>query len=546
MMVESERARLLRMALQNERLLEDSRERQARFQQLLDISHELARAHVGDDVLLQRIAQRGAELLSADVAGVLLMDNGTLAVRGAFGDVAGVFGDAARSETRSRLADALRMSDAIMVPEVGRARTGMVVPLRAAWQVIGVFAVARRAQRAFTVDDVLIASIFAAHAATAVANARLYHETREANRRKDDFLARLAHELRNPLAPLVNALQVLGRVAAGPDVTRLQAIMAHQAGHLGALVDDILDVSRLRFDKLTLNLKAVDLCDIARHSFEALQLSPLAEGHDVTLSASASNGPVIVNADPIRLEQVIGNLLNNAVKYTPRGEPIRVSVEKTTSDAIVTVRDHGIGIAADMLPHVFTLFTQVERSRHRAQGGLGLGLALVRALVERHGGTVSAQSAGLGEGSEFTVRLPLARAGDRLDDEFVNAFTRPRRVLIVQDDPDELETLRNDLEKAGHSVAGAAGYPAAVEVAAFFRPEVALIDLGLPGIDGHEIARRLRHLPQCKRTHLVALTGNGSPDDLRARATPFDVHLAKPVSPATVLALVAHLRLRGE
>jgi signal transduction histidine kinase len=543
MMVESERARLLRMALQNERLLEDSRERQARFQQLLDISHELARAHVGDDVLLQRIAQRGAALLGADVAGVLLMDNGTLVVRGAFGDVAGVFGDAARSETRSRLADALRMSDAIMVPELGRARTGMVVPLRAAWQVIGVFAVARRAQRAFTVDDVLIASIFAAHAATAVANARLYHETREANRRKDDFLARLAHELRNPLAPLVNALQVLGRVAAGPDVTRLQAIMAHQAGHLGALVDDILDVSRLRFDKLMLNLKAVDLCEIARHSFEAVQLSPLAEGHDVTLSA---NGPIIVNADPIRLEQVIGNLLNNAVKYTPRGEPIRVSVEKATSDAIVTVRDHGIGIAADMLPHVFTLYTQVERSRHRAQGGLGLGLALVRALVERHGGTVSAQSAGLGEGSEFTVRLPLARAGDRLDDGFVAAFTRPRRVLIVQDDPDEVETLRNDLEKAGHSVAGAAGYPAAVEVAAFFRPEVALIDLGLPGIDGHDIARRVRHLPQCKRTHLVAFTGNSSPDDLRARATPFDVHLVKPVSPATVLALVAHLRLRGE
>lgn len=545
MMVESERARLLRMALQNERLLEDSRERQARFQQLLDISHELARAHVGDGVLLQRIAQRGAALLGADVAGVLLMDNGALVVRGAFGDVAGVFGDGARSETRSRLADALRMSDAIMVPEVGRARTGMVVPLRAAWQVIGVFAVARRAQRAFTVDDVLIASIFAAHAATAVANARLYHETREANRRKDDFLARLAHELRNPLAPLVNALAVLGRVAAGPDVTRLQAIMAHQAGHLGALVDDILDVSRLRFDKLMLKLKAVDLCDIARHSFEALQLSPLAEGHDVTLSAS--NGPIIVNADPIRLEQVIGNLLNNAVKYTPRGEPIRVSVEKTTSDGIVTVRDHGIGIAADMLPHVFTLFTQVERSRHRAQGGLGLGLALVRALVERHGGTVSAHSAGLGEGSEFTVRLPLARAEDPLDDRgVIAAFARPRRVLIVQDDPDEAETLRNDLEKAGHSVAGAAGYPAAVEVAAFFRPEVALIDLGLQGIGGHEIARRLRHLPQCKRTHLVALTGNGSPDDLHARATPFDVHLVKPVSPATVLALVAHLRLRGE
>src|SRR5262249_36425425 len=173
-MVESERARLLRMALQNERLLEDSRERQARFQHLLDISHELARAHVGDDVLLQRIAQRGARLLAADVGGVLLKDDGALVVRGAFGDVAGLFGDGARSDTRSRLADALRTSDAIIVPDVGRARTGMVVPLRAAWQGIGVFAVARRAQRPFTVDDVLIASIFPTPAAAAVPKAAPY------------------------------------------------------------------------------------------------------------------------------------------------------------------------------------------------------------------------------------------------------------------------------------------------------------------------------------------------------------------------------------
>jgi CheY-like chemotaxis protein len=255
----------------------------------------------------------------------------------------------------------------------------------------------------------------------------------------------------------------------------------------------------------------------------------------------------MVNGDPIRLEQVVGNLLNNAVKYTPRGEPIRLSVERTSSDAVLTVRDHGIGIAADMLPHVFNLFTQVERSRHRAQGGLGLGLALVRALVERHGGTVTAQSGGLGEGSEFTVRLPLARPGDRLDGDVVPLAGRARRVLIVHDDPHELEVLRTDLEKAGHSVAAAAGYPAAVEVAAFFRPDVALIDLGLPGSDGHEIGRRLRHLPQCKRTYLVALTsGDDFSDDVGLRAAPFDVHLLKPVSAATVIALVAHLRLRGE
>src|SRR5262249_11066712 len=293
----------------------------------------------------------------------------------------------------------------------------------------------------------------------------------------------------------------------------------------------------------------VDLCEVARHSFEALQLSPAAEGHDVTLAASG--GPVIVNGDQIRLEQVLGNLLNNAVKYTPRGEPIRLSVERTASDGVVIVRDRGIGIAADMLPQVFNLFTQVERSRNRAQGGLGLGLALVRALVERHGGTVTAHSAGLGEGSEFTVRLPLARPGDHVrPSDYVNgtvaANARPRRVLIVHDDPREREPRRASLENAGHSVAGAAGYPAAVEVAAFFRPEIALIDLDLAGGDGPEIARRIGHLPQCKRTYLVALMGAGSPDDDRRRPAVFDVHLAKPASMTTVLALVAHLRLLGE
>jgi signal transduction histidine kinase len=527
------------MARQNERMLEESRERQARLQQLLDVSHELTRAQLADELLLQHMARRGAEILAADVAGVLLVHDGALVLRGAFGDAARLFGDAARPETRSRLTEVLRMRDAVVVPEMAGPRVGMLVPLRTAWRVIGVFAVARGADRPFTVDDILITTIFATHAATAVENARLYRETREADRHKDDFLARLAHELRNPLAPLVNALQVLGRLKTSPDVARLQSIMAHQAGHLGALVDEILDVSRLRFDKLILHMQPVDLRDVARHSFEALQLAPLAEGHDLALSAS--DEPVVVNGDPIRLEQVVGNLLNNAVKYTPRGEPIRVVVERTTSDAVVTVRDHGIGIAADMLPRVFNLFTQVERSRHRAQGGLGLGLALVRALVERHGGTVSARSAGLGHGSEFTVRLPLSRTPDRACEDV--APTRSRRVLIVEDDPHELDALRRALEKAGHSVAAAEGHPSAVEVAAFFRPEIALIDIGLPGIDSHDIARRVRRLPQCHRTYLVALD-DAQPATSAARPAFFDAHLVKPVSTTTITALVADLQLR--
>jgi len=539
--METERTRLLRIARQNERLLEDSRERQARFQQLLDISQELARAQVGETVLLQRIAQRGAGVLNADVAAVLLVDDGALVLGAAFGDADDLFGAGARTETRGRLVDALRMSDAVMLPAIGWGRLGMVLPLRAAWKVVGVMAVARHAERPFTADDVLIGTMFATHAATALENARVYQETREANRRKDDFLARLAHELRNPLAPLVNALQALGRLAAAPDVTRLQTIMAHQAGHLGALVDEILDVSRLRFDKLTLNLQAVDLRDVARHSFDALQLSPLAEGHDVALAVPPE--PILVQGDPLRLEQVVSNLLNNAVKYTPRGEPIRLLLERNASDAIMTVRDRGIGIAADMLPRVFTMFTQAERSRHRAQGGLGVGLALVRALVERHGGTVSARSAGVGQGSEFTVRLPLWRAPGRADGE--TRARHARRVLIVDDDPRERDALRTLLESAGHAVAVADGHPAAVEVAAFFRPEVTVIDVGAPGLDSHEIARRVKRLPQCRHTYVVGL-GAVPRDVSRARPPLFDVHLVKPVSATTLVGLVAHAGRRAE
>ena len=526
-------------ALQNERVLEELRERHARLQQLLDITHELTRTRAREEVLLQRIAQRGADALAADAVGVLLLDDGGLVVRGALGDAADLFGETAPAATRSRLDTALTSGDALMIPGVGRTRLGLAIPLRAAWQVIGVLALARSVDHPFTADDVLIARTFAAHAATALENARVYREAREADRRKDDFLARLAHELRNPLAPIVNALHLLGRLAEpGPDVSQLQAIMARQARRLGALVDDLLDVSRIRIGKLSLKLEPVDLCEIARRSLEALQLSAHAEGHDIAMSLTSE--AVVVTGDPVRLEQVLGNLLNNAVKYTPRGEPIRLVVERTDTEAIVAVRDHGIGIAPDVLPNMFKLFTQADGSLHRAQGGLGLGLALVRALVERHGGSVTGQSAGLGQGSEFTVRLPLAavalpKEGDARAAEGV-------RVLIVEDNPDRREALGAVLEAAGHSVACVPDGSAAIEVAAFFRPELVLVDIGLPGIDGHEVARRVRRL-RAQRTYLVALTGYGQPDDLRrAREAGFDGHLIKPVAPATVLDLIAHLQ----
>jgi signal transduction histidine kinase len=540
LMLDNERG----LAIQNERLLKELGERHARFRRLLDVTHELTRTQAREDVLLQRIARRGAELLDADAAGVLLVEDGAVVLRGALGgDAANLFGDTAPADTRTRLAAALKATDPVVLPGVGRTWVALAVPLRAAWQVVGVLALARSADRPFSVDDVQVATTFATHAASALDNARAYREVCEADRRKDDFLARLAHELRNPLAPIVNALHLLGRVTApGPDVAELQAIMARQARRLGALVDDLLDVSRIRLGKLALTLEPVDLCEIARRCFEALKLSQHADGH--ALSMSLPNEPVVVNGDSTRLEQVVGNLLNNAVKYTPRGEPIRLAVERTDSEAILTVRDHGIGIAPDVLPHMFKLFMQAEGSLHRAQGGLGLGLALVHTLVERHGGVVTGASAGLGQGSEFTVRLPLTPLPVRAqtgDPEAV--VTQPGRVLVVEDDADAREALRGVLQAAGLRVTLAGDGLTAVEVAAFFRPEFALIDIGLPGIDGYEVARRLRRLSHGTTTCLVALTGYGQPNDVeRAREAGFDAHLVKPVPPEKVLDLIAHLQ----
>jgi signal transduction histidine kinase/ActR/RegA family two-component response regulator len=542
-MVDSERARLLRLAFQNERLLQELRERQARFQHLLEITHELTRTQAQEDILLRRITQHAAEVLAADAVGVLLPEDGVLALRGTLGDAAALFGDAAPEDTRSRLATALKTSDAVLLPGVGRVRLGLAVPLRAAWQVIGVLALARTSSRPFSVDDVLVATTFATHAATALENARVYREVLEADRRKDDFLARLAHELRNPLAPIVNALHLLGRVGtAGPNASELQAIISRQARRLGTLVDDLLDVSRIRLGKLTVNLEPVDLREIARRCFEALQLSDQVEGH--TLSMSLPSEPVPVNGDPARLEQVVANLLNNAVKYTPEGKPIYLTVERMATEAILSVRDSGIGIAPDTLPHVFKLFTQADGAVPLARGGLGLGLALVRALVERHGGVVTAASAGIGHGSTFTVRLPLTQLSLAKDTtEWQETTTRSGRILVLEDDPDAREALRAVLEAAGHRVAVAADGVTAIEVATFFRPECALLDIGLPGMDGYEVARRLRRLPDGKSTWLVALTGYSQPEDIhRAREAGFNSHLVKPVAPETVLDLVAHVQ----
>jgi signal transduction histidine kinase len=524
------------------RVLDELRRRQARLEQLLEITHELARSQVREELLLQRVAERGTQVLAADALGVLLLVDDRFALRGAAGAAAEIFGESGSARARGLLSAAIQTGGAVAVPEVDGDRAVLVVPLRGAWEVLGVLAAARPAARPFGAEDVEIMTTLAAHAATALENARRYREVREADRSKDDFLARLAHELRNPLAPIVHALHLLDRVAIhGPQGVQLREIMARQTRHLGCLVDDLLDVSRIRLGKLSLRPQPLDLRDVARRSFEALQLARHAEGHEISLAMEPE--PVIVNGDPGRLEQIIGNLLQNAVKYTPCGAPIQLVVERSSHEAILRVRDRGIGIDPEILPHIFQMFTQADRSLDRAQGGLGLGLALVRALVEYHGGKVTAESAGLGHGSVFTVRLPLCAS---LPPVTAGGPSRPRprptRILVVEDNADAREALRAVLEMEGHRVAAAVDGVDGVELGAAFRPEIAFIDIALPGLDGYEVARRLRARDEGKQMLLVALSGRGQPEDRRqAQAAGFDGYLVKPVVPEQLFDVIARV-----
>ena len=412
----------------------------------------------------------------------------------------------------------------------------IVVPLCARDAVLGTLSLIRAgAGRHYGEEDLVFAQDLASRAAVAVDNARLYRTAQQAERRKDEFLAMLAHELRNPLASVVNALAVLERMSSQEAaVVRMRGIIKRQSLHLARLVDDLLDVSRVQLGKITLEQTDVDLNETVRRSFESLQASGKVSGHDVVVMFAPD--PIVVTGDAVRLEQIVGNLLDNAVKYSPAGAPIRVSVYRDRTNAVVRVQDQGIGITADDLGRIFDLFSQAERTLDRARGGLGLGLALARALVELHGGRISASSPGLGRGAVFVVRLPLRTIGGVIREVSPAPQTGlRRRVLVVEDNDDAREALRAVLQMDGHEVAVAADGAAGLATALSFRPDVALIDIGLPGLDGYEVCRRLRATALGGSLCLIALTGYGQPEDHAATAAAgFDAHLVKPVEPAVL------------
>ena len=403
--------------------------------------------------------------------------------------------------------------------------------------------------------DMQVADVCARHAADMIESVRNQEalreserELRELDQRKDEFLATLAHELRNPLAPLRNGLEVLRLAGSNPQTAeKARGMMERQLVQMVRLVDDLLDVSRVSRGKIELRREEVELATVLRSAIETSQ--PLIDdrGHELRTSIPAEG--IRVNADVTRLSQVFWNLLNNAAKYTEPGGIIELSVQPADGEVEIAVRDNGIGIPRDMQSQVFDIFTQVDRTLEKSQGGLGIGLSIAKRLVEMHGGSIAVKSDGYARGTEFVVRLParLSAAPPRVEPPAQGASVPRggRRVLIAEDNTDSAITLAILLEAAGNEVRVAHDGAAAIEIAAEFAPEVVLLDIGMPRLNGYDACRVIRAQPACAGAFIVALTGWGQLEDRRrAESVGFDCHLVKPVEPAALEQLIRELPAR--
>jgi PAS domain S-box-containing protein len=400
----------------------------------------------------------------------------------------------------------------------------------------------------FTERAERLAAGIAAQAAVALDNARLFEQRRqlieqlrEADRRKDEFLATLSHELRNPLAPLRSSLDLL-RIsgAASPGTAPVLGTMERQLSHLVRLVDDLLEVSRISHGSFALRRERVEVAAVVRNALETSE--PLVRGARHTLEVSLPEQPLWLDGDPVRLAQILANLLNNAAKYTPPGGRIALRARREGDALVLSVRDNGPGIPPEALPRLFEMFSRGEGEDRSRQGGLGIGLALARRLAEMHGGSIAAHSEGTGAGAEFTVRLPLARA------PAPGAGSAPApsaplaglRILVVDDNTDARDSLGALLRFLGAEVRLAHDGPEALGACEAYRPDAVLLDIGMPGMDGYEVARRIRSASDGERPLLVALTGWGQRDDRRsAREAGFDEHLVKPVDVGMLQAVFA-------
>jgi PAS domain S-box-containing protein len=368
---------------------------------------------------------------------------------------------------------------------------------------------------------------------------------RQADRRKDEFLATLAHELRNPLAPIRNALHIMRlRANDPPTVEQARLIMERQLGQMVRLVDDLLDVGRITRGKLDLRKERVELASVVKNAVDTTRPLIEAAGHE--LSVSLPSQPIHLDADPVRLAQVLANLLNNAAKYMDRGGRIWLSAQRSEREVVLSVRDAGIGISASALSTIFDMFTQIEESLEKSRGGLGIGLTLAKQLIELHGGAIEARSEGPGKGAEFIVRLPavpvLSAVATPSDEELAHEIPVRFRILVADDNLDAAESLGMMLRLMGHDVRTVRDGLQAVEEAAAFRPDLALLDIGMPGLSGYDVARRIREQRWGQEIVLIALTGWGQEEDKRkALQAGFDQHFTKPVSPNELARMIARL-----
>jgi PAS domain S-box-containing protein len=415
-----------------------------------------------------------------------------------------------------------------------------------AGRILGVLSTFSRWPRRPSERDTYLLDLCARQAVDSIENARLIAQVREADRRKDEFLATLAHELRNPLAPIQNAVHILRH--HGPSDPALQwsrDVIDRQVRQMSRLVDDLLDLSRITTGKLDLRTARITMAEVLHAAVETSRPLIEASGHE--LITNAPTEPMELDGDLTRLAQVVANLLNNAAKYTEHGGRIWLSAERQGSDAVISVRDSGIGIPVDMLPHIFDMFAQGAHAFNRCQGGLGIGLTLVKRLVEMHGGSITARSDGPGTGSEFIVRLPalIGRPqSERTLDDNGEVIDRAMglRILVVDDNCDAAASLGMLLRIMGNDVRTAYDGDAAFALAETFRPHVAVLDIGLPKSNGYEVARHIREQRWGRSMVLIAATGWGQAADReRSRTAGFDHHLVKPVDPAALLRLLAEL-----
>jgi signal transduction histidine kinase/ActR/RegA family two-component response regulator/PAS domain-containing protein len=556
---EERRAELLGIAERARGDAERAAERLRRAQRITDVM-------LGDlplDDLLHKVLVRVQEALATDAA-VLLVGKlekdgeAVLRVRAVVG-VPGAkpcsdaprqgFAVAVATERRPKIwndIDSATTSVSVLRRMQWRSLAG--VPLLFGEHLVGVLEVASLRPGHFTDEDVNLLQIAGERIALGIERAarqdaeRQVRESLEAsNRAKDEFLAMLGHELRNPLSAVRNAVAT-ARLDQGRRPRALE-IAHRQTDQLGRLIDDLLDIARITQGRIVLRKERVNLAEIIERAVESVR--PLVEERSVQLTVARTRAALRVDADAARLEQVFVNLLSNAAKYTDAGGRIDVTIDRQGDEVAVHVRDTGIGIAPEMLPRIWDLFTQGDRTLDRAQGGLGIGLTLARRLVDLHGGKIEAHSEGLGKGAEFMVRLaalPVA-AGESLPSAAPQpAPERCARVLLVEDNRDTAESLMMLLELLGHRVRAVYDGVAALDAARTSPPDVMLVDIGLPGMDGYEVARRVRRDPDLDGVVLVALTGYGREEDRqRAMAAGFDYHLVKPVSPDALHGLVARL-----